>query len=839
MIAVLGTQLSAVVRRPARLLLTGLAILVVSFVVYATVLAQQITERSLLNGLSDTPAAVDLVVGGGPITTAQLTKIHQLAGVVETVGRTEVDAKVGTESFGIVADPGSGPLTLVHVLSGAYPNAADQIAVTPRTSERMGLTLGSSVKAVTRYGANGEPAAPTTLKVVAVVQVPADFGYTAYAPQASVTRLSGANQLSQIDIRLQPGADLTAVRTKITALVDSGDPRPTVRAGADVRFDEAKAKTSDLDQVFAVVAMFVAIAVVAAGLVATSTFRIVFAQRLRQLALLRAVGAGRRSIAASLAVEGALTGLVTGLTGVLLAAIVGQLAPFLLRASGIDVSSPGVPLLPALGTILLAVVITMVAVLAPALSAARVSPLEALRGAGTSAARRDIGVLRWLVGLGLLAGAGALAGYVGTQLPGRNPTNYHALPMLLSIVGSGAFAFFALIALGPVLVGPVLIALGPLIRWFGPVGRLATAAVGATPRRAAAVSVVVALGVTLITGVLVGGASMRVLADRESAISAPADYEVTPKSSDATISVATADQVRATPAVTHVAGYRRLDVRIGERDLTANDLHLSALPQLDKLDTSSGSIQDLGPGKVIISGLAAQVTGLQVGQTTEVVSGKHTVRLIVIAALPDAAPLQSALVLDPADLSKLGAAPGYSGLLLDAAAGGEQGRTAGLSALAAINGPGRPGYHISVLADQRDEINSILDTVLVIALALIGLTVLIAVVGVGTTTALSVVERARESGLLRALGLSRGGLRALLTCESALYGTIGAVLGLALGVPYAWLAVKALGVNAPLTLPAGQLGVAFAALVLLSALAGVLPARRAGTVSPVAALGID
>jgi putative ABC transport system permease protein len=129
--------------------------------------------------------------------------------------------------------------------------------------------------------------------------------------------------------------------------------------------------------------------------------------------------------------------------------------------------------------------------------------------------------------------------------------------------------------------------------------------------------------------------------------------------------------------------------------------------------------------------------------------------------------------------------------------------------------------------------------VLLIAIGLISLTVLIAVVGVGTTTALSVVERVRESGLLRAVGLSRPALRAMLTAESGLYGVIGAAIGLALGVPYAWLAVKAIGVNAPLALPVGQLALVFVALVVFTALAGVLPARRAARVSPVVALGTE
>jgi putative ABC transport system permease protein len=102
-----------------------------------------------------------------------------------------------------------------------------------------------------------------------------------------------------------------------------------------------------------------------------------------------------------------------------------------------------------------------------------------------------------------------------------------------------------------------------------------------------------------------------------------------------------------------------------------------------------------------------------------------------------------------------------------------------------------------------------------------------------------VVERVRESGLLRAVGLSRGGLRAMLTTESALYGVIGAAIGLVLGVPYAWLAVRVLPVNAPLTLPVRQLALVFAILVVLTAAAGVLPARRAAKVSPVAALGTE
>ncbi|MGX6606324.1 FtsX-like permease family protein [Micromonosporaceae bacterium Da 78-11] len=845
MSGVLRTQLSGVARRPARLLLTGLAVLVVSFVVYATVLAQQITERSLLNGLSGTPEAVDLVVQQGASTTAELAGIRGIDGVAEAVGRVEAGGQLGNDYLQITADPGSGPLALTEVASGRYPSAPDEIVLTPRTAERLSLQVGSTVKPVVRYDAEGKPAAPAVLKVVGVVAVQDDYGFSAYAPQTTVSELTGADALQQIDVRLAPGADRAAVRARIDGLLTAGVPpgqeadRPTLLDGADVRLAEAQAKSDGVDDVFVVIGMFVAIAIVAAGLVATSTFRIVFAQRMRQLALLRAVGAGRRAIGGSLAVEGALTGLVTGVAGVLLALGAGHLVPVVLRAFGPEVASPGMPLLPALGTVLLAVVITVVAVVAPAVSAARVSPLEALRSAGTTGARTDIGKLRWAAGLTLVAGAGLLATYVVVHLPGRDPKDYDPQPMLLAVVASGALAFFALIALGPVVIRPVLAALGWPIRRLGSVGRLAAGGVGGAPRRAAAVSVVVALGVTLIAGVLVGGASIRVLADRETASSAPADYELTTGADGTPVSAGVVDEVRARGELSHVTPYRRLQVRIGRTELDANDVAMTALPELGKLDVVGGAVTDLTAGKVIISGYTTDVTGLRVGDVAEISNGRRTARLTVIAVLPDSAPLGSAMVLDPADLTTLGAPATYSGLLADAAGAGEQGRTDGKKALSAVNGAHAASYRIEVLADQRDEIDASLTVLLAVAVGLIGLTVLIAVVGVGTTTALSVVERVRESGLLRAIGLSRGGLRLMLTTEAALYGVIGAAIGLALGVPYAWLAVKALGVNAPLTLPVGQLAAVFAALVLLTALAGVLPARRAAKVSPVTALAAD
>jgi putative ABC transport system permease protein len=850
---VLRTQLAGVSRRPARLLLTGLAMLVASFVIYATVLAQQITERTMLDGLSGTPATVDAVVGPASvngmsprITPADLKRLQAVPGVAEVAGRAEFSGETGGQYLSIIADPGSGPLATTRLTQGRYPAAAGEIAVSPRTADRMGLPVGTTLSLFTTWDDNGKPGKPVRLTVTGLAEGRGDYGFTGYAPAATVLGLGTEVSIGRVDLRLAPGADAEAVRAALDRTVQAlpappeGYERAVVRTGAEVRTDEANAASADLVAVFAVVGMFVGIAVVAAGLVATSTFRIVFAQRMRQLALLRAVGAGRGSIRRALAVEGALTGFVAGLAGVLGALALGHALPPLLRAFGVAVTSPGVPLLPALGVVALSVLITVLAVLAPAFSAAKVAPLEALRAASTTGGRRDIGKLRWAFGLLLTLGAVASATYVVLNLPGRETKDYAPEPMLLTVVLSGALAFFALMALGPVLVRPVLATVGWPLRRLGAVGRLAVGGVGGAPRRAAAVSVVVALGVTLIAGVVVTGASVRVLIDRELASAAPADFEMTANGGER-LPAGLIDQAKASKDLTHVTGYRRLDtVRIGsdENELQATDLDLDALPSLAKVDVSAGSLAGIAPGAVAISGFATDLSGLTVGDTTTLTAGKNKVRVKVAAVLPDTGPLQSYVLMDPSDLSRLGAPATFSGMLADAAGSGEDGRTAGQKAMHQLI-QGRTGLGVQVLADQRDEANLAVDAVLAVALGLVGLTVLIAVVGVGTTTALSVVERVRESGLLRAVGLSRGGLRAMLTAESSLYGVIGATIGLLLGVPYAWLSIKALGVNAPLALPVWQLAAVFAVLVGFTALAGVLPARRASRVSPVAALATD
>src|SRR5205814_5185249 len=381
--SVLRSQLRAHVRRPARPLLTGLAVLIAAFVVYATVLAQQVTERSMVAALSETPAATSAVVfaGSQPLTVEQLAAVRGVPGVAEATGRLRgIVVRAGSSAdvsqyVEITADPGSGPLSRVRLVSGAYPRAPGEIAVTKRTADRAGWRPGDRMSVTSsgsRSAAGGDtPPEPVTVTVTGIVD--GSGGNSAFAPDEVVAGLLRTGY-DRIDVRAVPGTATGALVAALSAHLPGG---AKVSDARTVEREEAQQAVRETRELFALVAVFIAIAVVAAALVATSTFRIVFAQRMRQLALLRAVGAGRGRLAFALTVEGALTGLVTGAAGVLAALGAVHAIVYELHRLGARVQPPGYPVGAAVAVVLGAAVVSVGAVLAPAFSASGVSPLEA------------------------------------------------------------------------------------------------------------------------------------------------------------------------------------------------------------------------------------------------------------------------------------------------------------------------------------------------------------------------------------------------------------------------------------------------------------------------------
>jgi putative ABC transport system permease protein len=839
---VLGTQLAGMRRNPGRTLMSGLSVLLAAFVVFATVLAHEITTRTFLDSFSDTPEATSLVIessdakGIGP---AEPARLRALPGVAEAVGRTNGTLTLAGSTdrrLELVAEPGTGPLARHRLSSGEYPDRDNELVLGSVTAEQLSVSPGSRLRLRRGGGENGSEPELVTVTITGLVDSAATG--EAYAPDQVIRRLLALDGFERVDVRADSTTSAADLQQSVRAVlpgVDSGT--VTLRLGDEVRRREAKDAVRQFDVVFALIGMFLLVAVIAAGLVATSTFRIVFGQRLRQLALLRTIGTESGQLGRALAIEGALTGLLAGLGGVIAAVGVVRAARAVASATGKPLAGAGFPVLAATLTVVGAVLITLGSVIAPALSAADVSPLHALRSADTSSARPEIGSLRWSIGLVLVLAAALAAGTVVTSLPVAGE-EYKALESnLLKIVMSGALAFAALIALGPVLLRGLLVITGRPLRRIGLTAALAAEDLRNAPRRAAAVSVVVALGVALIAGTVVATASVRTYVDSGLAVQAPADFDVS--RSGTPFSPAVVERLSTEPTLTDVTFHRTVAVVVSgtSSDVTHNatDLDLAGLPKLKALSPAAGSVTGLQADEAVLSDAAAYELRLTVGDRLTLQRGRSSRSFTVRAVLSGNAPTGSDFILTTAALDGLKAPVTRSGVFANAADPAGAGRSAAEKALRTIVGS-QPGTDLNVLVDAGDGIDTAVSKLFAAALGLIGLTVLIAVVGVGTTMSLTVMERTREFGLLRALGLGRAGLRAMIGIESGLYGLIGATTGLLLGVPYAWLTILALNLNAPLQIPIGQLLIVIGVLTAVTVVAGLLPTRRAVRVSPIAAL---
>ncbi|MCO1660648.1 ABC transporter permease [Pseudonocardia humida] len=719
-----GALLAETRRRPGRLLLTGLAVLVATVFAAGTLLLAETLRGYVADRTQQTPAGAAAVVLAEelavpePDGAALVAAVAGVPGVVEVVpawtALLPVDGAGATTRWEIGSDPMLGPLTrLPAPVQGRVAAAPDEVVVGEGTAERTGLRPGASLTITPDAG----PA--RTVTVTGVVEVPYDGVNTVIGTPEAVGSIGGV--LSQIDVAAAPGTDPQALVAGVGAAV--GAPQ-AVRTGDEQRLAEVESASRAVSSVLLGVGVFAGLAMVAAAVVVASTFRIVLTQRRTQLALLRCVGARRGQVVRAVLAEAAVSGLVAGALGVGAAVLLGYGVTGVLALLGPD-SAPvlAVPWVGMLGCLLIAVLATVLAALAPALAAARIPPVAALgaAAAGESGAPRP--GPRLLLAGALAAAAVAMAVYVVT---GTEPQNVSEAALAL-LAASGMVLFAALVTAGPVLVRGLAATVGRVVAAFGRApGRLATANAAQVPRRTAATVSVLTLGVGLTAGLLVALA---------------------------------ATQERA-----------------------------------------ESSIEALFPGDVAVTADDP-------------------------AALADRLGAEPALVVVRAD---------GTGVFLDAAPGVEP--SAVRQAVdAAVDG--LPGASVQFASDVRAELETMLFAMRAIGLALVGMTLLVAVVGVAVTLMLSVTERTRETGLLRAVGLSRRGVRATVAWEAALTGTGAALLGAVIGSAYGLLGARVLDLGDGLVPSAVvQLAALVVGVVVLAVLAAALPAARAGRVPPIRAL---
>ncbi|WP_406084289.1 ABC transporter permease [Micromonospora zamorensis] len=744
------------------------------------------------------PTLVDEVraVDGVAAAAGELTNT---AGVVGVDGRPVLGFTV------LAAIPTEDALRSYDVVAGRLPDRAGEVVLDAPTVAKEGFVLGTPV----RVGGSGGPARPYTLVgTVDVAGTARDVGgpfVGMVGPDALA--LTGERGYGRILVAARPGASVSALTDRVRVAAGA---EATVKSRQQILDEAVEDAVRNVDQFRMLLLIFVGVAVVVAGFVIANTFAIVLAQRTRRTALLRLIGATRGQVFRAAVLESAVLGLVASALGVLLGvSLAGGMGLVMSRldvpvAGGLTVSGTTV-----LTGLLLGTALTVCAALLPAWRGTRVAPVAALTDAAVQPAR-SAGRVRLTLGAVVLAiGVAAL---VGAASAGQ----------LILVAGGGVLAFFGIVLFGPVLVPALARVFGwPARRVLGATGALAVANTVRNPRRVAATATALVIGIGLVSAFMVGARSTKDGIERSVDAQVGTDFVVSGIGQD--LPGALAGELAARPELGVVHEQRSTVVADVEIRATHPALVGRTLERV-----LAGDAGRVGPGQVLVHRELAQARGWQVGSPVTVQGRSFRVAAVVTDdTRSDGAPVGH--VIDMADEDFAALFPAQRGYLaeIDPATGVSAERAR--DAIEAVLGR----YPTVNLMDQgayKKMLTGTVDMLLVLVTALLGLAVVIALVGVANTLSLSVVERTRENAVLRAVGLTRGRMRAVLAIEAVLMALVGAVLGVGLGTGVsasAMALLTRLGGDFHVVLPLGQLGLTLGVAVLAALLASVLPARRA------------
>lgn len=654
-------------------------------------------------------------------------------------------------------------------------------------------------------------------------------------PAAEITALTGASGYDEIVALGRGGVAPGALADEVRAALGPG---PRVYTGDQRRTDLANAATQIADQFTIVLLIFGVVSLIVATFVIYNTFAILLAQRIRETALLRCVGATRRQVFGSVLLESVIVGLAGGGAGVAVGVGVAYGLLGLLNGvldAGVPVHSVVLGLTPVLAGLAIGLVVTVVAAFIPAVRATRTSPLAALRDLPTARAAS----LRGRVVRIVLAGLVGVAGLWLTTLGWRAADPRKGT---LTIVAGGVVTFLAVLILSPLFVGPLTAALAALpARVLGTPAKLASANARRNPGRTAITTATLMIGVGLMSLFSVLIASVKATADAQLVGHYPVDYVMTgvryADGKQAGIPTAYAQAVRGRTEFSAVAETRTVDATVRTARARVAAIDPGSLGSLVKPRMTTGSLADLRPGTAIVGSDRNWLSDLHVGDMVTISVGGKSAPLRVVGSPPATVPGAQAVdvLVTWQDLTAL-AGPGEDTTVMAKSAPGVS-PTASRDALDVL-ADAYPQVEVNSVADLSSDLDSAVNGLLALFGGLLGTAILIALFGIANTLSLSVVERTRESATVRALGLTRGQLRATLLIEALLMGLVGALVGIVYGLVYGRLLVgKAFGAIRPtIVVPWSWL----VGLVVLAALAGVLaavlPARRAAKASIVEAM---
>ncbi|GAA2238600.1 FtsX-like permease family protein [Promicromonospora sukumoe] len=887
-------------RSVGRLAAAGLAVVISTAFVAATLQAGTVITRTTYDQVAAQYADADLVVFDreGTMTAADVDAVRDVDGVAAADGFQGAYAElvhggraVYQSLVGAPSDPRLSPLVLAD---GAWPDRPDRIALPADAAELFGVGVGDTITstrciqgerpAVDKNGAEcfGGRQAVERLTVSGVVDDPrgayaAGGGVAVVTPKALRDRLAsvpadggkadagsadgaGRKKADAADGKKADAADGTntagpaGMRTLVVALDHPGDPAAVAAARdalaaavpsatgvttpREYAQDVVSAISDGQNIVYLVfVLALAAVSLVVAGLVIANTFQVLVAQRSHTLALLRCVGAGTGQVYRGVLLEAAVLGTVASAGGIVVGSLLVQAGLLVAPNFDLGVTLPrSVPLsLPVvLGPLGVGLLVTLAAALAPARAASRVAPLEALRPSdapGRHGTGRGRGVLAALATLGglVLLGAGVALGMDGRVDVGLFATVLGGSVSLAGVIVGSVF-WLPRVAAG----------FGRLVGAGGPAARLASANALRNPRRTAATSTALLIGVTLVSMMTTGAASARAALDDELDARFPVDLQLTGTTLDrdgapaavpavVTEALADVDGLGAVVPVTNLSA---------ERADGGRPVQVAVVDPADlrAVANTPADADLLRPGTLVVPERAARLYGLEGADTVELTGpgGDLTLDVVHSGSRSDRA------YLTPHDLDAL--APDHPAGELWAGVDDEHDAADVVTAVQdAVSTTGET-VGIAGIVVQRSAYQQIIDVILAIVVGLLAVAVLIALIGVANTLSLSVIDRTRENAMLRAIGLSRGQLRATLAVEGMVIAGVGAVLGVLLGLLYGWAgattALSTLG-TVPLVVPWPDVAAVLGVALVAGLVASVVPARAAVRIRPVAALATE
>lgn len=810
----LKTTLAEVRAHPTRLLGVLVAVaLSVAFLVACLVFVD--TESAALQRSVTVRTAGSSVVVR-PADDRDLTSALTGTPGVDTVDRARtawLDFSAGDDQglLQLSSLPQDPRLQWMTLRSGRWPERSSEIALGRSTAGRAGIGVGAIVRV--QAGPSGAADDVRALTVVGLVDESASLFsdlQSSGVVTASSPLLAGAS--TEYLVIARPGVDPAALAVTLQRRVP---PETEVQTSAAVAAQRLSGLTGGVDVIRYLLLGFGSIAVLVGSMIISNIVGIVVAQRRRQIGLLRAVGATRRQIRRDLLVEALLVGVAGSLLGVTLGVAIAAVGTAVSGSLVAGLVLRPVPLLLAAAA---GVVVTLVSAWVPARRAMVVSPLDALRPvADVTTARRSV-LVRGLVGgaVGLLGGALVAVGLV------RGGSG----ALILSVAGSALLAG-AVIGLAPIYLPPVFGAVARLLQRSRPSLRLAAANTVRNPARAAAVCAALMLGVGLIVTLQVGAASVQSSTLASVRHEFPVDAIVRAPSGELPAVVATG--VRSLP-----------DIRAAIAVPSAQASTPAASVRLDGLGADAGSVVAAGLGQLdddtaLAHPFTLEMLGKADGDRVAVTVGTRTATYVLRAS--DVADAGSLAITTQA-LDRL--APGSPVTAVWAAAAPRADPAEVMSGVRSV-AAAHPRLEVGGSLEQVTAITSVLTALLQIATALTAVAVVIALVGMGNSLALSVIERSRESALLRALGLQRRQLRWMLAAEAVLLAVIGAGVGVLAGIGFGMIGTAAMAAEGGFAeirfaVSGGQTAVVVAVAVVAGALASVLPGRRAARARPVEAL---